>query len=262
MPRITVSPGVELHCEVRGKGPAIVLLNGMSQTTTNWMSQARRLAERFTVVTYDARGQGRSDLGQAPLTLDLHTRDLTHVLDGVNVSRAHLCGFSYGARLALAAAARIPGRVHKLVLTSLGDHQSAQRRLILRVWREVLERGGLEAMAWCSLPHILGADFLTAHEPQIPAMIAASLARNSEAGLRALLEGVSSFEPADKDARQVAAPTLLLTADQDLLVGPEATARFLAAFRDGRHVLIEGYGHTLPIEAPELWRERVVAFLG
>ncbi len=261
MPTLTIEPGLSLYHEVRGQGPALVLLNGMSQSTANWMSQVRPLCERFKVITWDARGQGRSDIGPAPLTLERHAADLTRLLDALEVERAHLCGFSYGARVALAFAARSPDRVDRLVLTSLGSGQSSLRRLIVRSWREVLDRGGLEAMAWASLPHILGEIFLAQYERQIPAMIQATLSRNTEAGIRALLDGLDRAAPAEEDAARVTAPALVISADQDPLVSLASATGLAAAFADGRHALIEGYGHTLPVEAPARWRALVEGFL-
>ena len=77
--------GRRLYFEVRGDtGPLLVLLNGMSQSTANWATQARHLSERFRVLMYDARGQGRSDLGDpTALSLSGHVEDLVSLLDHV-----------------------------------------------------------------------------------------------------------------------------------------------------------------------------------
>ena len=260
--KLAVSADVSLYFETRGEGEALVLLNGMSQTTANWMSQVRHLSQRYQVVTWDTRGQGRSDLGPDPLTLDLHTDDLCALLDELSIERAHVCGFSYGARLAMGFGARCPERTGKLVLTSLGDGRGALRRLIVRSWLEVLDRGGLEAMAWSSLPQILGEDFLARHEEHLDSMVRVTLARNTESGLRALLQGLSSFGPIEQDAARCAGEVLVISADQDPLVGPKAARGLADLFKKARYKLVEGFGHTLPVEAPDVWRELVVDFLG
>lgn len=253
--------GLEMYYETRGSGPPLVLLNGMSQSTVNWMTQARRLAEHFTVVTYDARGQGRTSAGTGPLDLHTHVTDLAALLDDLHIGSAHLAGFSFGARLALAFAARVPQRTRRLVLTSSGLGGSALRRTIVRSWIEVLERGGLEAMAWAALPAILGEQFLLDHEAQIPAIIRASAHRNSVDGLTALLEGYQTFPDAEEDASRVRAPTLVISADADPLVPLTSAFALANALGDARHTLIRGCGHTIPIERPDEWRDAALKFL-
>lgn len=250
-----------LYYERQGQGPALVLLNGLSQTTANWRSQVRSLRERFDVIAYDARGQGRSPLGTAPVTLEAQVDDLCALLDALEVERAHLCGFSHGARLALAVAALRPARVDRLVMTSIGTNDGALRRLIVRSWREVLRHGGVEAMAWCTLPEILGAKFVQAHEEQLEAMVRATLQRNTAEGLGALLDALQGYPPPQEEAAHVRAPSLLITADEDLLVPPEDARALAAALPHAEHVIMSGCGHTVPIELPDAWRRQVLAFL-
>ncbi|MCB9506427.1 MAG: alpha/beta fold hydrolase [Myxococcales bacterium] len=259
-----VGAGRALYWEESGDGPPLLLLNGMSQSTANWLSHVRPLGERFRTLTYDARGQGRSPLGDVvaePVTLEGHVDDLAELLDGVGLDHVSLCGFSHGARLALAFAARHPRRVDRLVLTSTGDNDDPMRRAIVRSWAEVLERGGLEAMAWCSMPDILGRDFLAANERFLEAMVRATVQRNDADGLRALLAGMAGFGSPLDDAAALHCPALLISSPDDLLVSRESAKRLAAALPDGAHVWIDGCGHTIPIEAPERWRSVVETFL-
>jgi 3-oxoadipate enol-lactonase len=252
--------GTDLFYEVKGEGPPLVLLNGLSQSTVNWMTQSRKLSRAFQVVTYDARGQGQSPPPSGVLDLARHVEDLRDLLDHLGLERAHLCGFSFGARVALGFAARYPSRVDRLVLTSAGAGEAAYRRVIVRSWYEVLRTGGAEAMAWCVIPHILGRRFLEKYERQIPGMVRATLQRNSVEGMLALLEGYRDFPAPTEDARAVRAPTLLLSADEDPLVGPDSVQELLGSIPDARHILIRGCGHTIPIEEPEVWGARVEEF--
>jgi pimeloyl-ACP methyl ester carboxylesterase len=250
-----------LYYETRGSGPPLVLLNGLSQSTLNWMTQARRLAAEFTVITYDARGQGRTPAGAEPLSLAVQTRDLARLLDHLELPTAHLVGFSYGARLALGFAARRPQRVRRLVLTSTGLGESALRRTIVRSWVEVLKTGGLEAMIWAAVPHIFGEQFLAKHENSLGAIIRAGTARNSAEGLTALIEGYMTFGNTGDDATRVLAPTLIISAEEDPLVPLSSASTLVDAIPNAEHLLIQASGHTIPIEHPEAWRSAVQSFL-
>ena len=259
----TTPDGRKLHYETRGDdGPCVLLLNGMSQSTASWMSQARKLGERYRVVRYDARGQGKSPLGDGSLSFEGHLEDIDALLDHLGEVQITLVGFSHGARLALGYAASRPWRVERFIMTSIGSADDALRRTMIRVWQEVLALGGVEAMAWCTIPDILGRKYLHAHEKQLHAMVRATTQRNTAECLDALLEAMKSFPPPEADAVRVACPSLLISSSEDRLVSPLAAVSLVQCIPGCEHIEIEGVGHTIPIEAPDAWREAVEAFIG
>ena len=137
MPTFELRDGTPLYYSERGEGRPLVLLNGMSQSTANWLSQSKHLSAHHRVVMYDARAQGRSGLGTTPIELDDHVDDLHALIEHLALpSRPILCGFSHGARIALRYAARYPLEVERLVLTSMGANDDALRTTITRGWAE------------------------------------------------------------------------------------------------------------------------------
>ncbi len=255
--------GTQLHYETGGwdrDRPVVVFLNGMTQSTQHWKSHVRAFEEHFRVITYDARGQGGMPTGEVELTLEQHAEDLASLFDSLDVARAHLVGFSHGARVALAFANEFPDRLDQLVLVSATARPDGLARAIIRSWREVLRLGGLEAMAWTSLSDILGARYLEQNERIIPGIIKASTQRNSAEGVERLLDAMMDYPDLSDLAEGVMAPTLVISADHDLLVTVDG-AKELAALTKGRHELIEDCGHTIPIERPEAFRALVIDFL-
>ena len=59
MPRVTVN-GAELHYDVQGTGPPVLLIMGATGDGGHFDATAGLLADEFTVITYDRRGNGRS----------------------------------------------------------------------------------------------------------------------------------------------------------------------------------------------------------
>jgi len=241
--------------------PTLVFLNGMSQSTLHWKSQARAFQSRFQVLCYDARGQGDSKLGDEDFTLQLHADDLAELLDLLEIDQVHLVGFSHGARVALKFATDFPKRTRSLVLCSASAKSSALARTIVRSWSEVLERGGLSAMSWAALPVILGETFLRDNEHLLPGIIKASEQRNSAEGVKRLLLGMQEYPDLSELARLVRCKSLVISSQDDPLVRLDG-AQELAQLMEGRHVQVEGSGHTIPIEVPDLFREIVLGFLG
>lgn len=253
--------GARIFYQERGEGPAILLINGLSQSTANWMSQVSALSERYRVITFDSRGQGRSDVGNRPLTIDEHVDDIIALLDHLGIERVHPVGFSHGARIGLRLAAKRPNRVGRLVVTGMGADDGLFRRTLIRVWREVLRLGGVEALAWCSLTDILSQGFLELHADDIETMVQTTVKRNSTEGLAAMLDGLMNYPASLEDARLIQAPTLVCSADKDPLCSEQAADRLAIAIPNVRHVRFANCGHTIPIEQPRRWREEVLSFL-
>lgn len=99
-----------------GKAP-VLLLHGLASNTTRWSEFIERttLAEERDVIRIDLRGHGDSPT-RGRISLELWCDDLLALLDAVGARRAVPIGHSLGAQVALACAARAPGRIAALVL--------------------------------------------------------------------------------------------------------------------------------------------------
>lgn len=111
---------MELHVEVAGDGPPIVLLHGLTANHRYVVMGSRKLErEGYRVVTYDARGHGASPAApDGRYDYDALADDLESVLDAQGIDRAVLAGASMGAHTAIHFALRAPERVAGLVLVT------------------------------------------------------------------------------------------------------------------------------------------------
>src|ERR1700687_1201158 len=68
------APGATIYYEVRGSGPLLVMIPGGPTDAGVMADLARKLADRYTVVAYDPRGNSRSAVQGAPgdLQIDIH----------------------------------------------------------------------------------------------------------------------------------------------------------------------------------------------
>ncbi len=105
--------GVGIGYEVFGAGPRTILLTPAWAIVNSrfWKGQVPYLARRFRVITFDARGTGRSDRPEDPALYGRDVRDALAVLDATGTERALIAGLSLGAATALVAAAMHPDRV-------------------------------------------------------------------------------------------------------------------------------------------------------
>src|ERR1700755_2792570 len=97
--------GVALAVRVEGEGPAVVLLHGFPDSWKIWRHQVPALvAGGYRVIAPDLRGFGDSD---KPADIDAYrvgksVSDLVHVLDALEIERAHVVGHDWGAGIAWA----------------------------------------------------------------------------------------------------------------------------------------------------------------
>lgn len=148
MPTIAVN-GAELYHEVWGDGPAVLLIMGATGDCGHFDRLAELLADEYTVVGYDRRGNGRSPrpAGWATTSPDEQADDAAALLGALGLGPAAVFGTSSGANFALALVIRHPAAVrgailHEPVMTSLTDDPAAVREAGVRLVKEGLEAGG------------------------------------------------------------------------------------------------------------------------
>src|SRR5579875_737572 len=142
---------VRLAVEVQGEGLPVVLLHGLT-ATRRYVVMGSRLLERsgHRVITYDARGHGRSSPAERPDAYEYRdlVGDLEAVMDALGVERAVLAGASMGAHTALALALRAPQRVAALVVITPAyapdEHDDPARLARWDALAEGLRQGGVE----------------------------------------------------------------------------------------------------------------------
>src|SRR6185312_17058253 len=107
----------QLYYEVQGSGPLLLLIPGGPTDAGVFAELSRHLADRYTVVAYDPRGNSRSTLDSPPeeQRVDLHADDAARLIDELGDGPAYVFGTSSGAQIGLHLAARHPQRVRVLV---------------------------------------------------------------------------------------------------------------------------------------------------
>jgi pimeloyl-ACP methyl ester carboxylesterase len=108
-----------LHYEESGSGEPLIFLHGHTFDRRQWAPQIAEFEKSHRVIRYDLRGYGRSDLPQEGGEF-LHAEDLRELMDGLEISRAHLVGLSLGGFVTTDFLALYPERVASAVMAG-GD---------------------------------------------------------------------------------------------------------------------------------------------
>lgn len=255
--------GCSLYYETIGfdlARPLVVFLNGTLQTTIYWKVIANRLQPAFRCLLYDARGQGESDLGDRPLSLNLHAEDLEALLRHLESGSVHLVGLSHGAMLACLLARQRPQTVNRLLLCSIGLRASLRSRLIVRSWLTIIRCGGLEAMVKAAIPHVFGERYLQDNVKHLDRIVKTIVRRNRGPAVEAHLSAMLGYPGRRSLLTRLDSPSLVLCGADDPLVDAGGAAE-LAGIIGGRHRVIDGAGHSIPAEMPERFIELLGRFL-
>ncbi len=263
MPYFKTEDGCSLYYELLGEGPGkpvITFVNGTLQTTIYWKLISKEFTPRFRVLLYDARGQGESDLGSTPLSLDRHAADLKALLYELGIHQTHLVGLSHGARVGLTLADLAPDAVLRLVLCSASTRSTFRAKMIVRSWLEILQRHSLDAMVWASVPLVFGRQYLRKNEKVLERIVKTIVRRNKTDSLRTHLEALQNYPPLARTLKKMPSLVLVLTGEDDPLV-TRIGAEEIARITGGRHVELKAVGHSIPAEAPQEFVRLVTEFL-
>lgn len=119
---LTADDGVRLFYKIVGSGPEILVVihGGPGNSMTSLFPDLEPLAVDRTVIYYDQRGNGRSDLlkNEERLTIARHVADLECLRRHFNLEKMNLLGNSWGGLLAGFYAIAHPEHVARMVLHS------------------------------------------------------------------------------------------------------------------------------------------------
>jgi 3-oxoadipate enol-lactonase len=253
---------VTLHHEVRGEGPAVLLVHAGIADSRMWAPVAERLvAGGHRVVTCDLPGFGRSPLEPGVVS---EAADLVALLDHLDVERAAVVGASFGGRVALELALRAPERVTALALldSSLDEFERSEELAASDTAEEAaLEAGDLDAAVELTVRM-----WVTRGDRDVdPAIV--DLVRTMQRDAFAAQLGVEADydeldPPLARRLGEIAAPALVVVGADD--VGDfHAIAQRLADELPGAGpvVTVEGAAHLPALERPDETARLLLDFL-
>ena len=248
--------GVKLYYEVYGSGgPTVFLLPTWSIIhSRHWKMQIPYLARHCRVLTFDGRGNGRSDRPESGYSEREFAADALAVMDATATERAAIVSLSLGAQRALLLAAEQPERVDAAVFIGpfvpLGEPPEA--RAIVQAWDKELDsdEGWARYNRYYWLRDYRGfLEFFFSqmfNEPHSTKPIEDCVGWGLETSGETLVTMESGKDLDAETTRELAGrlrcPVLVIQGSQDAITGPERGVA-LAEATGGDLVMLEGSGH-------------------
>ncbi|HET9985905.1 MAG TPA: alpha/beta fold hydrolase [Longimicrobiales bacterium] len=251
---------MDLYYEIRGSGPALLLVEGLGVATWLWARQAPAFAECFTTILFDNRGVGRSAKPPGPYTIGEMAADAAGLLEALDVERAHVLGVSMGGMIAQELALVWPERVDRLVLGCTTAGGAMYVPMGPEALRLLLDVGGApEEVVRRRLPLAFTAEYLTPE--RVDRMVAARLEDPQPAyAYQAQAAAGAAFDRSGSVGR-IRAPTLVTAGSADVLVPVENARRLAERIPGARLKVYEGLGHQFFVEAADEFNRDAMEFL-
>jgi proline iminopeptidase len=269
--------GVSLFVDVAGHGYPLALMHGGPGADHWTLHPFRRLSDRFTLVFYDHRCNGRSEGAPVQsMTFENLTADADALRERLGFERWAVLGHSFGGHVALEYALRYPDRLSHLVLLDTGGdshwarekapqqlarrgYSPAKVELVRRWFSGDLEPRDMMPMLvrigdvyssrpslWLALRDLAGGDWRVKMRPE--AFIFAG---------RHLMKGWTVMDRLG----EIKTPTLVMAGADDFIFPPEHQRELAAAIPNARLQIIDGAGHNPQSEQTAQVMEAVADFI-
>ncbi len=253
-----------IHHQLDGQGPPLLLLNGIAMSAPSWQPVAAPLAESFTVIRCDFRGQLLSP-GSPPADVAAHVSDLVEVLDDLGEDSVHLLATSFGGAVGALLAARRPERVRSLLSIASADGFTDVMATEVARWREAtirsLEGPDRGVLSDILEPVVYSPAYVEAHREErvLRREQIAALPTAWFEGLVGLLDSAESFS-LRSDLASIRCPTLVVAAELDGFIPLERCRSLAEAIPNADFKIIRGAGHAVVVEQPETIVDLAVEF--
>ncbi len=265
------SNGIELAYDVRGSGPAVLLVMGLGAQMIAWREDfCDAIAEAgHTVIRFDNRDVGRSTMIDAPAPspavllrkrLTKRTPDAPYVLsdmaadalgllDGLGIDQAHVVGVSMGGMIAQTMAIEAPERVLSLcsIMSTTGNPKKGNAApAVLAKMAKAQDRTRESAVADSTefFRLISGPHF---DPDEHAAMVEATLARSfDQRGVARQMAAIMASPDRTRRLRKLDLPTLVIHGLRDKLVRPSGGIATAKAIPNSRLLMFNDMAHDLP----------------
>jgi 3-oxoadipate enol-lactonase len=250
---------VELYHVIDGPEEAPVLLLGPSLGTSTdvWERNIGPLAERFRVIRYDHRGEGRSPEPAGPYEIADLGRDVLALMDRLWIERAHVGGVSLGGMVAMWIGAHAPDRVDRIVPMCTSAHMPdapwAERAAAVR------EAGSTEPIADTVVRNWLTPDYAAGH-PDERAWLRGLLTASPPEGYANCCEAIERMDLRD-ELPHVEAPTLVISASDDPSTPPEHQRVIADLIPGARLEVIDNAAHLANVQHPSTVNQLIIDHL-
>ncbi len=225
MPFIKIN-NCNYYYEVHGEGSETILFShGLLWSGYLFHKQVAYFKNRYRVITYDHRGQGKSEVTKTGYDMDSLYEDTALLIEHLQLGSVHFAGLSMGGFVGMRLAARRPDLVKSLILMETSA-QPEPNTIKYTLLNSIVKIFGVGVVAKPVMKIMFGDTFLNDPNRKIEEIeFETELKKNKKSIVKAV-EGVIRRKGIEHELTNIKCPTLIMVGDQDKATVP-AKAEFI-----------------------------------
>lgn len=263
MPYQTIN-GAKYYYEEHGYGnETIVFSHGLLWSGEMFVHQVKALKERYRVITYDHRGQGRTEVTANSYDMDTLTEDARELIVTLEANPCHFVGLSMGGFVGQRLAIRHPELLKSLVLIETSaDTEPPDNIPRYKLLGWIARYVSLKLVSGRVMPIMFGKTFMRDPSRSFERREwQKRMESNDKVGIYRALQGVIERDSVYEQLGAISLPTLVIIGEEDVAIVPEKAKRIHEAIPTSELVMIPAAGHTSSIEQPQKVTEAIQDFL-
>jgi pimeloyl-ACP methyl ester carboxylesterase len=255
---------VDLYYEETGAGKeTIVFSHGFLWSCRMFDKQVEALKDKYRIIAFDHRGQGKSSIPKDGYDIDNVTNDAIKLIEKLNTEPVHFVGLSMGGFVGMRIAKRRPDLIKSLIL--IGTSASAEAKENISGYKRlgfIARWISLRLVAKPAMKVMFGETFLSdklrkdEYNYRKKQMLG-----NDRKGITRALSGVLYRDSFEDNLLTISCPVLILIGDEDVALPPEKSELMHSLINDSQLVVVPQAGHTSTVEQPERVNQEISSFL-
>ncbi|MGD9580804.1 MAG: alpha/beta fold hydrolase, partial [Vampirovibrionia bacterium] len=227
----------------------------------SWSPQMLKiLSQKFKLIVFDHRGMGKSTSTDEEFSIELFTKDLFNLLNALNITKAHLLGYSMGVYVGLNFVLKHPDMVDNLILYggSCGGKELVPASIeVMQSLEDILNLSMKDPQKFFSL--FFPDDWLRTHKNvhqyvPIPEVIP------SQENIHKQFKALISYKGVYDRLKEINNKTLIVTGKDDIVIPAENSVILAKKINQSLLLTMKG-GHGLMWQRPDDLAVNILNFL-
>lgn len=249
----------ELHENPRAK-ETIVFSHGLLWSGKMFWKQVEYLKKDYHILTFDHRGQGKSEVTDSGYDIDELYSDTIELIRKLDLGKVHFAGLSMGGFVGMRVAARNPEMIKSLILMETSAKAEHNRlKYILLV--SIVKIFGVKVVAQNAMDIMFGKTFLNDKNRKEEKKQWQTELENNKKSITKAVEGVIYRKGIEDELKNIKCPVLILVGTEDKATPPEKANFIHSLIPQSKLKYITNAGHTSSIEEPEQVNKAMESFL-
>ena len=230
---------------------AILFIHGFPFDHHMWKHQVNYFRNKYTCVTYDIRGLGKSSAGGGQFTIEDLVDDLFNVISVTGVVKPVICALSMGGYVALRAVEKEENKFGGLILCDTKPESDTDAAKLNRAAgiRFINEKGGYEYSA-AFASSCFNPDSIKRLEKEYLEIVARSV-KSIPIGLKGCLLAMAGRTDTTAYLSKMKIPALVLCGVEDKFAPPSVMLEMAERIKHSEFHIIKNAGHMSPVENPD-----------